>query len=122
MNAVIDPALAVAVVVNVLKPLIERRWQPADPLHDSAIRAIAFLVALLGYLAYTATMAPQVSRPLLWSDAQQAAITAGKAILFYHLVTGFAGYPLAGAALPGGAPAPAATPPAAPIPQASAVA
>jgi hypothetical protein len=101
MNAAIDPALAVAVAVNVLKPLLERRWAPADPLHDSAIRALAFLAALLGYLACTALTAPRLGRPLLWADAQQAAITAGKAILFYHLVTGVAAIALPGTAAGG---------------------
>ena len=118
MTAAIDPALAVAIVVNVLKPLVERRWPPSNSLHDSIIRALAFLAALLGYLAFTALTAPQVTRPLLWADAQLAAVTAGKAILFYHLVSGFVQI-----GLPGLSPAPsAASTPAAPAPQASAVA
>jgi hypothetical protein len=83
----LTPVLAIAIVVSLAKPFLERRVPPAHPLHDPLLRLLAVALGVAGmafdYLAHAGATAPGLE------NALGGGLLAGAgAILTYHLVAG----------------------------------
>lgn len=84
----LTPVLAIAIIVSLLKPFLERRFPVTDSLHDSAIRVFAVALGLVGlsadYLLNTSRLTGSGFEHALGNG-----LVAGVgAVLTYHLVTG----------------------------------
>ncbi len=88
ISAAIPAALLIAILVSLVKPFLERRIGPADPLHDPTVRLLAIGLGLgigLGnYLLHT----DHPNGPGA-EGALGLGLTAGLgAIITYHAVSG----------------------------------
>ena len=82
----LTPILAIAILVSMIKPFLERRVPIADPLHDATVRLLAVGLGLVGMTIDYALHAHAISGPGL-EDALGGGLVAGVgAILTYHLV------------------------------------
>ena len=85
MDSTVDPILAIAILVNILKPAIALRVAPLSPASDSLIRALALALGIGGELA-AGSLTRTLSQASL-NDALGRGFGHGVlAILLYHLV------------------------------------
>jgi hypothetical protein len=102
MTTATDPILAIAILVNILKPLLGLRLPPGSLLSDSAIRALALLLGLTGELA-AAALTGTLTAATLPELAGRGFADGVLAIVVYHLVA--AGGPEDSLGTPAAAPA-----------------
>ena len=85
MDSTVDPILAIAILVNILKPAIAIRVVPLSPASDSLIRALALVLGIGGELV-AGWLTRSLSQASL-NDALGRGFGHGVlAILLYHLV------------------------------------
>jgi hypothetical protein len=84
----LTPVLAVAILVSLIKPFLERRIASTNPLHDPAIRLLAVGLGVLGTL-FDYTVNAHGATGVGLENALGSGLVAGVgAILTYHLVAG----------------------------------
>jgi hypothetical protein len=84
----LTPVLAIAVLVSLIKPFLERRVPTTNPLHDPAIRLLAVGLGVLGALLDYA-LNTHVATGAELENALGSGLVAGVgAILTHHLVAG----------------------------------
>jgi hypothetical protein len=84
----LTPVLAVAILVSLIKPFLERRVPTTNPLHDPAIRLLAVGLAVLGTLLDYAVNAHAATGAGLENALGSGMVAGVGAILTYHLVAG----------------------------------
>ena len=84
----LTPILAIAILVSAIKPFLERRVSPADPLHDATVRALAIALGLLGMVADYLLHGHAVTGSGIENALGDGLVAGVGAILTYHLVRG----------------------------------
>jgi hypothetical protein len=85
MDTTVDPILAIAILVNIVKPGLASRWRPESPASDSIIRILALVLGIAGELiagALTHTLSEASLNAALGRGFGHGVF----AILLYHLV------------------------------------
>jgi hypothetical protein len=84
----LTPVLAIAVLVSLIKPFLERRVSTTNPLHDPAIRLLAVSLGVLGTLLDYALNTRAATGTGIENALGSGLVAGVGAILTYHLVAG----------------------------------
>ena len=82
----ISAALVIAILVSLVKPLIELWLPPTAPAHDSVIRLLAVAAGVGGEIIRTAVDST-ITLQSAWSAAGTGLMEGVFAVATYHLVT-----------------------------------
>lgn len=81
----LSAALAIALLVNPAKALIEQWIGTTGELHDAVIRLLALFIGVVGFIVHD-VLTGTLTGPLVWNDAQDGLVASVAAIATYHLL------------------------------------